>query len=73
MQMVMLAVYEFLFIVKRVHLISSHDVKSIKFSQTSSSAFSELYIKAANLKKGRECSNVVNGTQHLLCILVTGK
>lgn len=67
------AVIEFLFIVKRKHLIFGHDVKSIKFSQTSSIAFSELYIKSANLKKGRECSNVVNSTQHLLCILVRGK
>ncbi|KAI1240884.1 hypothetical protein IHE44_0009332 [Lamprotornis superbus] len=55
--------------VKRGHLIFSHGVKSIKFSQTSSIAFNELYIKAANLKKGRECSNVINDTQHLLFIL----
>lgn len=67
------AVIEFLFIVKRVHSIFSHGVKSIKFTQTYSIAFSELYLKAANLKKGRECGNVVNGTRHLLLILVREK
>lgn len=51
----------------------SCDAKSIKIGQTSSVAISELFIKAANLKKDRGCSSVINATQHLLFTPVRGK